>query len=77
MVCFGMDEAVHFGDMLKERRIKREWAERTVEVPDRTEDFPDGTRHYLKQIPEFGNRWLRVIVSTAATPPKQLFSTGG
>ena len=23
----------------------------------------DGTRHYLKQIPAYGNRWLRLIIN--------------
>lgn len=58
----------HFDDMLKEREILPEWAERTRFNPDMTEEHDDGTRHYIKRIPEFGNRWLRVIVNVAVTP---------
>jgi hypothetical protein len=60
----------HFGDMLKERGIAPEWAERTRTEPDRTEDRDDGTRHFIKRIPEFGNRWLRVVVNVTETPEK-------
>ncbi len=60
----------HFRDMLKERGIDQEWAERARIDPDRTEDHEDGTRHFIKQIPEFGNRWLRVIMNVTETPEK-------
>jgi hypothetical protein len=36
--------------------------ERTIRNPDKIEDREDGTQHFLKQIEEYGNRWLRVIV---------------
>ena len=62
----------HFGDMLKERGIAPEWAERAVASPDRIEDHDDGTRHFIKQIPEFGNRWLRVVVNVIETPEKRI-----
>jgi hypothetical protein len=65
-----MDDSLHFRDMLRERGIEREWAERTVLAPDRTENHDDGTLHYLKRIPEFGDRWLRVIVNEVDTPEK-------
>jgi len=29
----------------------------------------DGTRHYLRLIEEFGDRWLRVVVNVRANPP--------
>jgi len=35
-----------------------------LDSPDRIEKKGDGTRHLIKRIPEFGNRWLRVIVNT-------------
>jgi len=60
----------HFSDMLKEREIPPEWAERTRTEPDRTEDHDDGTKHFIKRIPEFGNRWLRVVVNVVETPEK-------
>lgn len=58
-----MRDSAHLVDMLIERGIERAWAQRTTDAPDRTESHQDGTRHYLKRIPEFGNRWLRVVVS--------------
>ena len=60
----------HFREMLRERGIATEWVSRALEKPDRAEDREDGTRHYLRQIEEFGNRWLRVIVDNRVVPPK-------
>lgn len=67
-----MEDAVHFKDMLSERGIKLEWAERTVLEPDKVEDHDDGTRHFIKQIPEFENRWLRIIVNITVIPEKRV-----
>ena len=64
-----MDTTTHFDDMLVERSISRDWVDRTVSDPDRIEDRSEGNRHYLKQIPEFGNRWLRVVVDITSEPP--------
>lgn len=58
-----MYKTKHFMDMLKERDISPEWIERTLEDPDRTVDHEDGTRHYMKMIPEHDNRWLRIVVN--------------
>ncbi|MFO8152437.1 hypothetical protein [Thioalkalivibrio sp.] len=52
--------------MLVERGIPAEWADRATEFPDRTEDKGDGTRHFIKQIPESGGRWLTVVVNVAS-----------
>jgi hypothetical protein len=68
-----MKDSAHFRDMLKERRIRLEWADRTVRNPDRVEDHDDeGTRHFLKCITEFGGRWLRVIVNVTEEPNKRV-----
>ncbi|MGE4490339.1 MAG: DUF4258 domain-containing protein [Kiritimatiellales bacterium] len=67
-----MIDSIHFTDMLKERGIQREWADRAFEAPDRVEEHEDGTKHYIKQIPEYGNRWLRVIVNVASIPEKRV-----
>jgi hypothetical protein len=67
-----MEDTVHFINMLNERGIKLEWADRTVREPDKIEDHDDGTRHFIRQIPEFENRWLRVIVNTTAMPEKRI-----
>ena len=67
--CSGMG---HFSDMLAERGILPEWAERTLTDPDLIEEHDDGTRHYIKRIPEFGDRWLRVIVNVSVTPERRV-----
>jgi hypothetical protein len=65
-------DSIHFTDMLNERGIQREWADRTLRAPDRIEDHEDGTKHYIKQIPEYGNRWLRTIVNMIGIPEKRV-----
>nr|VFK78176.1 MAG: protein of unknown function (DUF4258) [Candidatus Kentron sp. SD] len=67
-----MRNSIHFNDMLQERGIRREWVERTIQIPDRVEDHGDGTRHFIKRIPEFGNRWLRVVVNVTLHPKKRV-----
>nr|VFJ42858.1 MAG: protein of unknown function (DUF4258) [Candidatus Kentron sp. DK] len=62
----------HFSKKLNEREIRREWVDRTTQTPDRTEDHDDGTRHFIKRIPEFENRWLRVVVNVAVYPNKRV-----
>ena len=54
--------------MLRERGIQEEWVERTVSQPESIEDREDGTRHYLRRIPEFEGRWLRVVVNVTVEP---------
>ena len=53
----------HFKDMLQERRIEMGWVILAENYPDYTEDREDGTRHFIKRISEYENRWLRVIVN--------------
>ena len=53
----------HFYEMLEERKIDSKWIDRTIESPDRVEENDDGTKHFIKQIPEHDNRWLRVVVN--------------
>jgi hypothetical protein len=65
-----MDLSGHFEDMLEERGIARDWVQRTINLSDETEEHDDDTCHYLKRIPEFGNRWLRVIVNVNRQPKK-------
>jgi len=67
-----MEDTGHFDDMLNERGIKREWADATILQPDRTEDHEDGTRHYIRQISEYGNRSLRVVVNVASESEKRV-----
>jgi len=58
-----MEESQHFRDMLDERHVPHEWVDRAMLAPDKTEDHEDGTRHYLRRIPEYGDRWLRLVVN--------------
>ena len=67
-----MEDSKHFDDMLNERGIRKEWADRATREPERTEDHEDGTRHFIRRIPEFGNRHLRVIVNVLVAPPKRI-----
>jgi hypothetical protein len=67
-----MKNSIPFQDMLKERGIQREWTDLAIKSPDRIEDHEDGTRHYLKQISEFENRWLRIIVNVVSVPEKRI-----
>jgi hypothetical protein len=66
------DETLHFCEMLKERRIAPEWVERTIKTPERIEDHDDGTRHFVRRIHEFGNRWLRVVVAVSGDSQKRV-----
>ena len=63
-----MEFTKHFNQMLNERMIRQEWADQTMKSADRIENREDGTRHFIKQIPEHGNRWLRVIVNVSVEP---------
>ena len=56
--------------MLRERSVLREWVDQAVKEPDRVYEPGDGTKHFIKQVPENGNRWLRVIVNTVENPNK-------
>ena len=67
-----MKDTKHFAVVLRARDIKREWVNTTILQPDKVEDYDDGTRHYIKQIPEFNNRWLRVIVNVMSVPEKRV-----
>ena len=64
------DLSGHFEDMLAERGIARDWIRRAFDAPDDTEEHDDNTRHYIKQISEFGNRWLRVVINITKQPKK-------
>ena len=59
-----MEYTRHFQEMLKERAIRDSWVETALSDPEKIEDREDGTKHYLRKIPEHGNRWLRVVIST-------------
>ncbi|MBM4080050.1 MAG: DUF4258 domain-containing protein [Planctomycetes bacterium] len=58
----------HAKDALEERAIPEEWVWRTITTPDRTEIRADNNTHYIKAIPEYGGRFLRVVVNPHVTP---------
>jgi len=53
----------HARDMLIEWTISEEWLSISENAPDRTELGEDYNRHDIKAIPEFGRRYLRVVVN--------------
>ena len=63
-----MEFAEHFKNMLKERSIQQEWVDRVLHEPQKVEDHEDGTRHFLRQIEEHGDRWLGVVVNIQVEP---------
>jgi hypothetical protein len=46
--------------------------DRAIREPDRIEEPGDGTRHFIKQIPNYGERWLRVVVSITMNPERRV-----
>ena len=49
--------------MLVERNIPVERVYRSLASPDYAEVGEDNNTHYIKAIPEFGGRFLRVVVN--------------
>jgi hypothetical protein len=56
--------------MLKERGIPEEWVWRTLSHPDRQEVGIDNNIHYFKSIPEYGERFLHIVVNPNVSPKK-------
>jgi hypothetical protein len=57
----------HAEDALFERTIDRNWVMETLLSPERLEAdpaYPSRMRAF-RRIPQFGNRWLRVVYDTA------------
>jgi len=67
-----MEFTQHFRQMFEERSIKKEWIDRTIHAPDKKENHADGTTHFIKQIPEHGNRWLRVVLNADVQPHRAI-----
>ncbi|MBE9146756.1 DUF4258 domain-containing protein [Planktothrix mougeotii LEGE 06226] len=53
---------------MQERAIPEEWVISAINEPDFCEEHSDNTTHYIKSIPEFGGRFLRVVVNSTVTP---------
>jgi uncharacterized DUF497 family protein len=62
----------HARDALEKRQIAVAWLERVLARPEWTEPDPvdAALEHRLAAIPELGNRVLRVVVNTSASPPR-------
>lgn len=58
----------HAEQQRQERNISLTWIEQTIEQPHRQEMRDDDTTHYIRQISEFGNRWLRVVMNETIEP---------
>ena len=58
----------HARDMLQERGIAEEWMWRAIYEADSVDARTDGTTHYIKAIPEYGGRFLRVVVNPNVQP---------
>jgi hypothetical protein len=56
--------------MMHERLILEDWVYNTVNYPDMTEEKRDDEKHYLKEIPPNGGKFLRVIVNPSVSPPR-------
>ena len=62
----------HFLEMLNERNIDEKWVNITENHPDLIENHDDGTQHFIKQIQECDNKWLRVIVNISVDPNREV-----
>ncbi|MBU1626149.1 DUF4258 domain-containing protein [bacterium] len=60
----------HAREMLKQRNILEEWVLRTVFNPDWENIGQDDNTHYFKEIIEFENRVLHVIMNPNVRPKK-------
>jgi Domain of unknown function (DUF4258) len=68
----GFELSQHARHQMPERNIQLSWLDETLSTPDRLLSLadPHGNTHYLKQIPDFGNRWLRVVVNPNVEPKR-------
>ena len=60
----------HAEYVMEERGIKIEWVRETIDNPDMKETSEDGKLHIIRQIEEYGNRYLRVIIEPECEPKK-------
>ena len=65
-----LDFTNHAKTMMHERLIQEDWVYNTVNDPDMTEEKRNDEKHYLKQIPPNGGKFLRVIVNPFVSPPR-------
>jgi hypothetical protein len=55
---------------MNERHIPEEWVRQAIALPDRHETPMDGTMHFIKAIPKYGGRFLRVVVNPTVSPQR-------
>jgi len=60
----------HARQMMRERNIREAWVKLAMENPDRQEHKDDGTVHYIRSIPEYEGRFLRVVVNPEVRPQR-------
>ncbi len=68
----GFELSEHARHQVRERNIQVSWIDETLSIPARLLPLADshGNTHYLKQISDFGDRWLRVIVNPNVEPKR-------
>ncbi len=61
----GYKVSKHLEEYLREERsyIKHEWIERAISDPDFVKNISSEELRLWKQIPEFGNKFLRVVIN--------------
>ncbi|NJL48431.1 MAG: DUF4258 domain-containing protein [Leptolyngbyaceae cyanobacterium SM2_5_2] len=62
----------HARYQMRDRAIEPAWVDATLSAPQRLLSLADsyGNTHYLRQISDFGDRWLRVVVNPTVEPQK-------
>lgn len=68
----GFELSDHARFQMQERNIQLSWLTETLSAPDQVLPLADshGNTHYLKQVADFGDRWLRVIVNPTVDPQR-------
>lgn len=68
----GFELSQHARHQIQERNLQTSWLEETLSSPDRLlpDADPYSNTHYLKQILDFENRWLRVVVNPNVVPKR-------
>lgn len=66
----GFELSEHARHQMRERNIQPAWLDEALSAPEQILLFadPHGNTHYLKRIPNFENRWLRVVVNPNVAP---------
>jgi len=63
-----LEFSAHARVVMAERQIPEAWVRAAIQSPDQSELSDDGNRHFLKAIPEYGGRVLRVVASARGIP---------